>query len=44
MAVPTSNPSYISASDEGAGVNVLSNTSEVLVAASATPSAAYVEY
>ncbi len=33
MAIPVRNPSYISATDEGAGVNVLSVTSEVLVAA-----------
>ncbi|KKK47076.1 hypothetical protein LCGC14_3158830 [marine sediment metagenome] len=33
MTIPVRNPSYISSADEGAGVNVLSNASEVLVAA-----------
>ena len=33
MAIPQKNPSYISSADEGAGFNVLSTASEVLVAA-----------
>ena len=33
MAIPNSNPSYISSADEGAGVNILSTASEVLAVA-----------
>ena len=33
MAIPNTNPSYIDTAVEGAGVNVLSNVSEILVAA-----------